>query len=154
VTVVLRPITRDNWETAAKLEVRKDQAGFVMPNIWSIAESQFHPWTRPMGIYDGGTMVGFLVYGKDPDDGRHWLYRYMIDQRHQGKGYGSAGLRALIEQLRMMSGCTGISVGYQPDNLVAERLYLGVGFVKGPPAPWGESTARLEFRDPTNPGAY
>jgi diamine N-acetyltransferase len=143
--ITLRPITKDNWETAAKLEVREDQAGFVAPNVWSIAEAQFHPWTRPMAVYRGGTMVGFLVYGRDPADDEYWLYRFMIDRRHQGKGYGKQALAVLVALLRTLPDCTGITVGYQPDNLVAERLYLSAGFIKGDPAPWGESTARLEL---------
>jgi diamine N-acetyltransferase len=143
MAISLRPITKANWETAAKLEVREDQQGFVAPNVWSIAETQFHPWTRPMAIYDGGTMVGFLVYGRDPEDGEYWLYRFMIDRRHQGKGFGKQGLAALIAQLRTLPDFTGITVGYQPENVAAERLYLSAGFVKGAPAPWGESTARL-----------
>ena len=69
-------------------------------------------------------MVGFLVYGKDPADGRYWLYRFMIDRRHQGKGYGKAALQKLIEHLRALPDCAAITVGYQPENLVAERLYL------------------------------
>ena len=45
-----------------------------------------------MAIYDGTEMVGFLVYGRDPADERYWLYRFMIDRRHQGKGHGKAAL--------------------------------------------------------------
>ena len=153
MAISLRPITKDNWETAAKLEVREDQRDFITSNVWSIAEALFHPWTRPLAIYSGGPMVGFLLYGKDPEDGRYWLYRFMIDRRHQGKGLGKAALRALIERLRALPDCTGITVGYQLDNLAAERLYLSAGFEQGPPAPWGESTARLEFRDRADPGA-
>jgi diamine N-acetyltransferase len=145
VAIVLRPITKENWETAAKLEVREDQQGYVAPNVWSIAESQFHPWIRPMAIYNGGTMVGFLVYGRDPADGEYWLYRYMIDRRFQGQGLGKAALQALIAHLRSLPDCDSVTVGYQPENLVAERLYLGFGFEKGDPAPWGESTARLKI---------
>src|SRR5687767_552015 len=127
MAIVIRPITKDNWETAANLQVREDQTEFVMPNVWSIAETQFHPWTQPYGVYHEGVMVGFLVYGKDPADGRYWLYRFMIDRRHQGKGYGKAALQTLIEHLRALPDCTAITVGYQPENVVAERLYLGAG---------------------------
>lgn len=145
MAVTLRPITKENWEVAAKLEVREDQEGFVASNLHAIAEAQFYPWTRPMAIYHGGRMVGFLVYGRDPADGTYWLYRFMIDRRHQGRGYGKQALAGLIAMLRREPGCVGISVGYQPDNVAAERLYLSAGFVKGEPAPWGESTAHLEF---------
>ena len=153
MAIVLRPITKENWNTAAKLEVREDQRDFITPNVWSIAEAQFHPWTRPLAIYDGGVMVGFLMYGKDPEDDQFWLYRFMIDRRQQGKGYGKAALRALIARLRALPDCAGITVGYQPDNVAAERLYLSAGFAKGPPAPWGEATARLEFKDRADQGA-
>jgi len=145
VATTLRPITKDNWEAAANLEVREDQREFITPNVWSIAEAQYYPWTRPLAIYDGRVMVGFLVYGKDPQDDQYWLYRFMIDRRHQGKGLGKAALLALIERLRSLPDCTGITVGYQSENLAAERLYFSTGFEKGPPAPWGESTARLRF---------
>jgi diamine N-acetyltransferase len=145
VTVTLRPITKENWERAAELEVREDQRGFVVPNLRAIAEAQFYPWTRPMAIYSGVVTVGFLVYGRDPADGEYWLYRFMIDRNQQRKGYGRQALAALIAHLRTLPDCSGVSVGYQPDNLAAEQLYLSAGFVKGDLAPWGESTARFSL---------
>ena len=66
--IVLRPITKDNWQAAAELTVRDDQVGFVMPNAWAIAESKFYDALKPTAIYDGGTMVGFLAYGRNPHD--------------------------------------------------------------------------------------
>lgn len=144
----LVPIDKSNWEEAAKLQVREDQVDFVAPNVWSIAESHFYPWTRPRAIYDGATMVGFLVYGRDPEDDEYWLYRFMIDQRYQGRGHGARALRALIAEIRRQPGSHGISVGYQPDNAVAERLYFHAGFKPAGMASWGERLARLEFEDP------
>jgi diamine N-acetyltransferase len=142
MTIVLRPITKDNWEEAAGLQVREDQADFVAPNAWSIAESKFYPALQPMAICDDETMVGFLMYGVDPQDGQYWLYRFMIDRRYQRRGLGRAGLARLIDLLGRTPGCTGLNVGYDPKNLVAERLYLNAGFVRTGLAPWGELTAR------------
>lgn len=138
-------IDKRNWEEAAKLEVRDDQASFVLPNVWSIAEAQFYPWIEPYAIFDGNQMVGFLVYGRDPSDGRYWLYRFMIDRHFQGRGFGTRALTTLLERLRALPDCRAVSVGFQADNLAAERLYLAAGFVKGPPAPWGEETATFVF---------
>lgn len=143
----LVPIDKDNWETAAKLEVREDQASFIAPNVWSIAETQFFPWAQRRAIYDGPTMVGFLVYGRDPDDGEYWLYRFMIDRRHQGKGFGTRALAALVAEVRALPDSRGITVGYQPDNAVAERLYFAAGFEPAGMASWGEKLARLDFGD-------
>ena len=145
MTVHLAPITKVNWDRAAKLEVREDQARFVASNVWTIAETRWYPWTELRGIYDDENMVGFLAYGRDPDDGRCWLYRFMIDRNAQGRGFGRAGLLALIEELRRDGNCGQLTVGYEPDNLPAERLYFSVGFVPAAPAPWGESTAMYTF---------
>ncbi|MEA2513624.1 MAG: diamine N-acetyltransferase [Thermomicrobiales bacterium] len=147
MTVVLRPITKDNWEAAAGLRVREDQADFVAPNAWSIAESKFYDALQPMAIYDDETMIGFLMYGLDPEDGQYWLYRLMIDQRYQRRGLGRAALARLIDLLRRTPGCGGVNVGYDPANTGAEQLYLSLGFVKTGLAPWGELTARLTFAD-------
>jgi diamine N-acetyltransferase len=147
VSVVLRPLTSRNWEDAAQLTVRDDQKRFVAANVWSIAESKFHSALEPMAIYDGGTMVGFLMYGLDPQDKQHWLYRLMIDQRYQGKGYGRAALERLIAIMRRVTGCTGLNVGYEPDNVAAERLYFSLGFQPTGMADWGEKTARLSFAE-------
>lgn len=143
MSVELVSITKANWETAAKLTVREDQKDFVAANIWTIAESRFFPAIQLRGIMASGEMVGFLAYGKDADDGNYWLYRFMIDQRHQGKGHGRAGLLAVIEEWKADPDIPRVTLGYEPANLVAERLYLSVGFVKGEMAPWGERTAKL-----------
>lgn len=141
--VELVPITKANWETAAKLEVREDQKDFVAANVWTIAETRFYPAIQLRGITADGEMVGFLAYGLDAGDDNYWLYRFMIDQRHQGQGYGRAGLLAAIEEWKADSSIPHVTLGYEPTNLVAERLYLSAGFVKGDMAPWGERTARL-----------
>ena len=145
MTVHLAPITKVNWERAAELNVREDQAQFVASNLYIIAETRWYPWTQLRGVYDGGEMVGFLAFGRDPDDDELWLYRYMIDRSAQGRGYGRAGLLALIEELRHDPANERITVGYKPDNAPAEALYLSVGFEPAAPAPWGESTAMYTF---------
>jgi diamine N-acetyltransferase len=145
MTIVLRPITRDNWEETAGLNVREDQSDFVAPNAWSIAESKFYPALQPTAIYDDETIVGFLMYGIDPQDRQFWLYRFMIDHQYQGRGLGRAALARLIDLLRRTPGCAGLNVGYDPANVVAEQLYLSAGFVETGTASWGELTARLTF---------
>ncbi len=86
--IVLLPITVQNWESAASLEVDDSQQGFIRSNAWSIAESLYHPELKPMGIYRGGTMVGFLMYGSAAQDGSAWLFRFMIDRKVPGSGTG------------------------------------------------------------------
>jgi diamine N-acetyltransferase len=98
-----------------------------------------------MAICHHRRIVGFLMYGLDPQDHRHWLYRFMIDERYQGQGYGTAALEALLGLLKQLPGCTELNVGYDQANLAAERLYLKRGFEKTGVAPWGELTARVRW---------
>ncbi|MCO5222011.1 MAG: GNAT family N-acetyltransferase [Thermomicrobiales bacterium] len=98
--IVLIPITIQNWETAAALELEPGQEAWIRSNAWSIAESLYHPELNPMGIYRGGTMVGFLMYGSAWQDGRVWLFRLMIDKKYQGQGLGREALQRLIRRMR------------------------------------------------------
>lgn len=142
--IELKPISRANWQEAARLEVAADQQDFIEANVWSIAESRFYEQLTAMAIYDGRTMVGFLMWGYSPDDRRPWLFRFMIDHRHQGQGHGTAALRLLVKQLRK-EGLPELNVGYHRDNTAAEHLYVKAGFQKRGLAPWGEMTARIDF---------
>jgi diamine N-acetyltransferase len=140
--IVLIPITVQNWETAAALELEPHQEGWIRPNAWSIAESLYHPELKPFGIYRGGTMVGFLMYGKSYRSERTWLYRLMIDKKYQGQGLGKQAMELLIRRMRD-EGYVEISVGYDLENVIAERLYAKFGFQPTGMAEWGEKTARL-----------
>ena len=140
--IVLIPITVQNWESAASLELEPHQVDFVRSNAWSIAESLYHPELKPFGIYRGGTMVGFLMYGKSYRSERTWLYRLMIDKTYQGQGLGTQAMESLIRRMRD-EGYNEISVGYDPENHVAERLYAKFGFRPTGMAEWGEKTAQL-----------
>jgi diamine N-acetyltransferase len=98
----LKPITKDNWIQAITLRVREDQANFVASNAFSLAQLNFLENFYAKGIYYGEEMVGFTLYGIDEDDHEYWIYRMMIDEKHQGKGYGKEAvkLRKDVENLR------------------------------------------------------
>jgi diamine N-acetyltransferase len=142
--IVLIPITVQNWEAAASLELEPHQQDFIRSNAWSIAESHFHPELKPFGIYRGGTMVGFLMYGSAWEDGQVWLFRFMIDKKYQGQGLGKQALERVLRKLRD-EGYPEVNIGWDPENDVAERLYLNAGFEPTGIAPWGEKTAKLKL---------
>lgn len=144
-SISLRPITKDNWEEAARLEILPEQEGFLTPNVFSIAESKFHDDLWTFAIYNGKTMVGFTMYGQDPADGRYWIIRFMIDRRYQRRGFGRAALRQLITHMSNLPGITAINIGYEKENVGAAALYRELGFVESGIAPWGEQTAVLDL---------
>ncbi|MFE8699544.1 GNAT family N-acetyltransferase [Cytobacillus sp. FJAT-54145] len=141
MTISLRPITKENWEQCIELQLHKDQEPFMASNLYSIAEVQFLEDFEAMGIYFEEAMVGFTMYGVDPDDDNYWIYRLMIDKDHQGKGYAKQALYQLIQRLGTERKSNLIYVGYHPSNEAAHQLYSRVGFAPKGEAPWGELLA-------------
>lgn len=128
--VELRKITPKNFAKCIKLEVGEDQKAFVAPNVMSIAQSSVYPTMSVRGVYARDELVGFVMYGLDPDDQRHYLVRLMIDLEHQGKGYGRSATLKVIEELRKIEACDAVYLSYVPENKAAETLYESVGFEK------------------------
>lgn len=122
-------VTEENWEVLAELEVHDSQEDFIADNIYSIAESKFNPNARPVGIFNNKTALGFLMYDV-PDDntGTYEIYRFMIDRKHQGRGYGRAALEALIANLQDLPDCERITICYVHENSAAQKFYASLGF--------------------------
>jgi diamine N-acetyltransferase len=126
----LQPITKDNWLRAIGLRVREDQMKFVATNAVSLAQLNFLKNFHAMGIYHGEQMVGFTLFGIDEDDHEYWIYRMMIDQRYQGKGYGKQAVQLVIDTIRNMKEerHQTITLSYEPTNDHAKRIYEKMGF--------------------------
>jgi diamine N-acetyltransferase len=141
--IKLKEVTAKNWRAVARLKLSPDQSGLVADNLYSIAESKFDPDARPRAVYAGGEPVGFLMY--DASDGEALIYRFMIDRRHQGKGYGRAALVLAIEEIEALPNVRKVSVSYVPDNKVAKAFYASLGFKGAGPDEDGEMNAELTF---------
>ena len=135
-TVYLKKINQDNWKQALRIDVAPEQKRFVASNLYSIAEAIFNPTFAPLAIYDEAeTMVGFLMYGTNTDNGELWILRLMVGQQYQGRGYGRAAMEEIIRRLKARPDCQEIFTSYEPDNDVAAKLYRSLGF---------EDTGRIE----------
>lgn len=126
--ISLTPISPDQQDAVRRLAVAPEQADFVASNAESLAEAAQRPECVPLAIHAGQELVGFAVYALDPDDGRHWIYRLMIDARFQGRGHGGAALAALLELMAGLPGCSLVKLGVAPANHRAARLYERLGF--------------------------
>lgn len=128
--IELRLVTNENWEACCALELTAEQQGFLEPNVYSIAQAGFEPTLVMRAIYAADELVGFLMYNSEREelDG-YWIYRLMIDQRHQGSGVGREAMRLLLGEMQQLPEATCIVVGYCPDNQAAHRLYARLGFI-------------------------
>jgi diamine N-acetyltransferase len=143
VTITLRPITPDNWEPCINLKTTDEQQRFVVANLYSLAQAKVFPECVPLAIYQDEMIVGFLMYAPTGKDGQYWIWRLMIDKDQQGRGYGRAAMQKAISLLRTQPDCKEICLDFTPGNVVAERLYLSLGFEKIGVDEKGEIVMRL-----------
>lgn len=143
--VHLEQVTAKNVWDIVKLKVSPAQERYVAANDVSIIESYTtitaHGYALPFGIYDGTTPVGFVLIGFDVDDywddapeiakGNYNLWRLMIDEAYQGKGYGTKAVQLVLEYVRTAPCGKGkyCWLTYEPDNTVARQIYKSFGFV-------------------------
>jgi diamine N-acetyltransferase len=128
MTIALREIDSGNFLQCLRLKVAAGQENYVADNAVSVAELKIYPYLTPLAVYSDNETVGFTMYGRDPETGNFWLVRLMIDQKHQGKGYGKSATRAVIEKLNKEFGCQEVFLSFVPENVGAEKLYSGLGF--------------------------
>lgn len=142
--VTLVVLTPENWEECADLQVSPTQSAFIASNLYSIAEVQFLTGFVVKGICHRDEMIGMLMYGIDPDDGNYWIYRFMIDEKHQGKGYAKQAMALLIADIQQenTANIPFLMVGYHSENNTAHYFYQRTGFVSQGLADWGENLAQ------------
>ncbi|MGE5226084.1 MAG: GNAT family N-acetyltransferase [Planctomycetaceae bacterium] len=128
--VRLEPVTRANWRDVVAVRVRRDQRRWVADVTRYLSLCTYEPMWRPLAIVADGRTVGFMMWGRDPDDDSLWIGGFMIDARDQGKGYGAAALAAAIDLLSAQPGARQLALSYRPDNEVAKRLYASRGFAE------------------------
>jgi diamine N-acetyltransferase len=128
VSIALLPIDRDNWHECIKLTLTPEQEAFLPSNLFHVAEARFYPEWTLFGVYAGSRMVGFAMYGLDPDDGTVNFRQFMIEGKEQGKGYGKAALDALLRKIHQEYPGQDVWLSLHPQNTAAIRLYKTYGF--------------------------
>ncbi len=146
MNLTLRPINKENWKECARLEVNPDQRDYVASNPYSLAQAAYEPDHALWGIYAGDRMVGFSMTSVDRETvpARHWISRFMIDRREQGKGFGKAAFRLVADSLLSAYGCSELRLSVHPENQAAIHIYEGYGFQKTGEMLEGEQIMRFQ----------
>lgn len=143
--IQLKEINRYNFSELIKLKVADDQQSFVASNVVSLAQAKVYPECVCFAIYDDELMVGFTMYCLDFDDQEYWIYRLMIDEEHQSKGYGKAAMELLIDRLKKDPEHHVIYLSFEPENKGAKTLYEKLGFRADGRVVDGEIVYKLEY---------
>ena len=150
----LEKINFMNWHDVEDLRVTREQKCFLPDNVTSLAyagivrEAGFHVFT--FGIYKGDKPIGFAMIGYDipyePDNdlnenyrftrSSYFIWRFMIDRRYQGRGYGKEAMKLILDFIRSAP-CRQSEYAwlcYDPENTAARKLYASFGFEEIPEA--------------------
>ncbi|MEU8076476.1 GNAT family N-acetyltransferase [Catellatospora citrea] len=151
MVVALREITEGNRDSVLELQVAPGQERFVSSVRGSLREAAEHPHAKPWyrAVYADGEPVGFVMlsWNVEPQPpeihGPWFLWKLLVDERHQGRGYGFEVVRQIAE-LVAAEGATELLTSYVPEDGGPAGFYERLGFVPtGELDPDGEVIMRL-----------
>ena len=152
--IYLDKINWNNYRKIIKLRVNKDQRHFVASNeaslIHAFIEMSCGTPVYAFAIMNGKTVVGFIqiMYSKDwsgyeredwlnSDDFKkhngkpvYYIWRFMIDKKHQQRGYGREALSKALDFIKTFPAGKAeyVLLSYEPSNEVGKKLYASFGF--------------------------
>ena len=136
VGVTLDEIGDGNRAAVLALRLAPGQEQFVSSVPESLAEAaecpRANPWYR--AVVADGTPVGFVMvsWNAEPDApeiiGRWFLWKLIIDERYQGRGFGAAVIRQIADVVRG-EGATELLTSYTPGDGGPGGFYERLGFV-------------------------
>ncbi len=129
--IKLADITEDNWMDVASLSVKDQQKGYVASAVGILARGYVYRGCngRVYAIENDGVIVGAALVREFTDEPLGYdLQEFMIDGRFQGRGYGSAALSLILEELRREGHFDHVEVCVKKTDAEAIRLYEKHGF--------------------------
>jgi diamine N-acetyltransferase len=110
---------------------------------------------RMWSVNDGDQLVGFVMISDNipaellavDDDivGPYFLWRLLIDEQFQGRGYGAATIDAVVAYLRDRPGAEALLTSCHDGPGSPQPFYLHYGFVLTGEVKWGEDLLRLDL---------
>ena len=133
MSVTLRDITGDNYFQVLELKISPEQeaAKFVAPVVRSLADAWYYREegiTYPKAIYAKDDLVGFIMYDLDPEAQQVFIWRFLIDQRYQGKGYGRQTIETVLAMAKEQAQMTKVVADYVDGNEPMKKILLDLGF--------------------------
>jgi len=139
VAVTLEEITDENRAAVLALRVAPAQEQFVSSVRDSLAEAAEYqhakPWYRAVFARgEPAEPVGFVMvsWNCEPQPpeiiGPWFLWKLLIDERHQGRGYGAAVVWQIAELVRA-EGATELLTSFVPGDSGPAGFYQRLGFV-------------------------
>ena len=150
--VALQEVDPEQVRSLIDLEVHQSQNRFVSPVATSLVEAAYPPVYRtvpeipwPRMVVADGELAGFVMVAlPNADNPEPYLWRLLIDRRHQRRGIGRTVLDLVVAQAREW-GETTMTVSYVEGPGSPKPLYDRYGFVPTGEIEDGETVARLQL---------
>lgn len=124
--VTLVKLTRSNLAECLSLKT----SGYVATNQESVAQGRKYFFMSKMYlIVANGNTVGFLMLGLFRRLKRVGIWRIMIDESQQNRGYGTAAINSVFQQYRKKHYNT-VTLSCDQNNVRAIKLFKRLGFAE------------------------
>lgn len=149
--IELREVTEANREAVLGVRLGPGQDRFVSTVDHSVREAAAHPEGNPWyrAVHEGEEVVGFVMLSWDivpqpPElNGPWFLWKLIVDHRHQGRGLGREIVRLVADLVREHGG-TELMTSHVVGEGGPAGFYAQLGFVPtGELDPDGEVLLRL-----------
>lgn len=126
----LEDIDAGNWRIP--LSVSKDQEQYVASTTTILARAYAYreQRSRAFVIYNNETPVGMVLYHDEDSLDAYIFSEILIDERFQGKGYGTAATKLVLDRMKEDGRYHKVVLCYIEGNDAAKKLYEQFGFVE------------------------
>ncbi len=132
--ITLQNITVDNLGDILDLKVSNVQEDYIASNAKSLAEAHFYAEAWYRAIYADDQPVGFVMLADErqlsplPDNPKIIVWRFMIDAKYQGKGYGRAAMLLIIDYVKSRQQFEMLELSFHAGKHSPEKFYLSLGY--------------------------
>lgn len=124
----LETINPDNWRIG--LRVSEAQRNFVSDDMRLLARAYAYRENRSNAfvIYHDAIPVGMALYYDCDELNAFDFSQLFIDERYQGKGYGTEAAKQILDRMKHDSKFDKVVLCYIEGNEAAKRMYEKLGF--------------------------
>lgn len=121
------------------------QRSMVADNAVSISQGHFSQYAWFRAIFAGKAPVGFLMLYDSAEEPDYFLWRFMIAEPYQGRGYGRQAIDRLVDYVRTRPNARVLDVSCSQGPGSPEAFYKRLGFVPTGDFLSGEVVMRLDL---------
>jgi diamine N-acetyltransferase len=149
--VSLRPLSESNRQAVEALRVSPSQERYVSSVTDSLREAAEHPDACALywAVHAEDTPVGFVMIADEvsgPDYIPHYLWKLLIDERYQRRGFGTATLDLIVEYFHGRPGVDALTTSAGQGDGSPITFYERYGFERTGEIMFDEVLLRLKLR--------